>query len=121
MTFSSRPFIWNPHFVYPKARTYPSYSTPSETIREEVLLLDSTPLKKWELLFKAVNVATLNAILAHYDYHYGSTYAFYWETVPQSIEAGAHQWARYESLTHEPLGAGWWRVTISLKSAYTTT
>lgn len=108
-------FTWQPNYVYPKSPEFAVHSTPSDSMKKEVLIVDVTPLKKWELLFKAVDTTTRNAILAHYCGQYGGGLSFTWTPVPSYIESGAAQTVRYSDYRETPLQVGLWEIRVTFE------
>ena len=109
-------FIWDPQFVYPKTPNFQTHETPSDTAKKEVLLIDSTPVKKWELLFKAETLLIRNSILAHYNGQYGNYTPFTWSSVPGYIEGGVPLYVRYSDYQEKPLDAGIWEIRATFES-----
>lgn len=109
-------FIWDPQFVEPKTPEYQTHETPSDTVKKEILLIDSTPVKKWELLFKAENLLTRNTLLAHYNGQCGKYLPFTWLSVPGYIEFGVPQYVRYANYQEKPLEAGLWKILMTFES-----
>ena len=112
-------FTWSPESIPPKTTIqYATLETESESFKRHIILLDDTPLKRYELNFGEIlnTGVTLcrSSIRAHYDAQFHNYYAFYWTAVPSYLSAVSLH-VRYDVYEEEPVDRSngtIWRVRI---------
>ena len=97
---------------------YHNIITPTESMKKEYLNMSSTPEEQWELQFKALTSAQMNAIKDHYDDQYGGYAEFSWQSVPSYINSGANMTGRWvdRSFKQTP-NSNKWNVSITFEKS----
>lgn len=82
-------FTSTPYIAVPVEPQYHNIITPSESMKKEYLNVSATPIKQWDLQFKALTSTEMNTILTHYEDQSGGYYEFKWTSVPLYVNSGA--------------------------------
>lgn len=79
-------FTFTPDYVIPEVPDFNTIITQSESMKKNYLSMNSTPVQRFKLIFKAIDNDDAIDIQAHYASCYGQYDNFSWTTVPSYID-----------------------------------